>query len=89
MNAAPFVTLNIRDSYFAAPILNIFVPHVGQIPVVAGLLFFITTGWAFFISRLALHFTQYASIKFTSPGLYLALRKTCIDCASRSQESLR
>jgi hypothetical protein len=44
------------------PILNIFVPQVGQIPVVAFFLFFMTVGLGSFISFFALHFTQYACI---------------------------
>ena len=55
--------------YFADPrILNILVPHLGQVPL-AALLFvlplpFISTSETSFISLLALHFTQYASIVF-------------------------
>ena len=45
-----------------APILNIFVPQWEQVPWVAGLPFFIVTGVGSFISFLALHLTQYASI---------------------------
>jgi hypothetical protein len=48
--------------YLALPILNILVPQVGQIPEVAGRLFFITMALAAFISFLARHLTQYASI---------------------------
>jgi len=44
--------------YFPAPILNIFVPHVGQVPSVAGLPFFIVTDLAPLISRRVLHLTQ-------------------------------
>jgi hypothetical protein len=47
-----------RQVYLALPILNIFVPHVGQTPWVAGLPFFIVIALGSFISRLALHFTQ-------------------------------
>jgi hypothetical protein len=43
------------------PILNIFVPQVEQVPVVAGLPFFIVVDVGFLISFFALHFTQYAS----------------------------
>lgn len=52
--------------YDILPILYIFVPHVPHVPVTAGLPFFIVTSWASFISLFALHFTQYASIFFTS-----------------------
>jgi len=41
-----------------APILNILVLHTGQLPSVAGRPFFIVTGLAFVISRVALHFMQ-------------------------------
>jgi DNA protecting protein DprA len=41
--------------------LNIFVPHSGHLPSVAGRPFFIVIWTASFISRLVLHFTQYAS----------------------------
>ena len=47
-----------RQAYLALPILNIFVPHVGQTPWVAGLPFFIVISLVSFISRLALHLTQ-------------------------------
>jgi len=49
-----------------APILNILVPQSGQVPSVAGLPFFMVTGVGFFISFLALHFMQYASIEYAS-----------------------
>jgi len=41
---------------------NILVPQEGHSPWVAGLPFFMVTALVFFISFLALHFTQYASI---------------------------
>jgi hypothetical protein len=44
------------------PILNIFVPQLGQTPWVAGLPFFMVMLLASFISFFALHFTQYPSI---------------------------
>ena len=44
------------------PILNIFVPHTEQVPETACLPFFIVTCFSFFISLLALHFTQYACV---------------------------
>jgi len=37
------------------------VPHVGQVPLTAGLPFFSLVSLGFFISRFVLHFTQYAS----------------------------
>jgi hypothetical protein len=43
---------------YALPILNIEMPHVGHVPFVAGLPFFIVTAWVPFISLLSLHFTQ-------------------------------
>lgn len=45
----------------ALPILNTLVPQVEQVPVVAGLPFFIVVDVGFLISFFALHFTQYAS----------------------------
>jgi len=45
---------------YAAPILNIFVPHTGHLPSVAGRPFFMVICVASFISRLVLHLTQYA-----------------------------
>jgi hypothetical protein len=50
------VPWNVPADY--PPILNIFVPHTGQVPSVAGLPFFIVILFSFFISRFALHFTQ-------------------------------
>ncbi len=44
----------------AAPIRMIVVPHTGHLPLVAGFPFFSVTAAASFISRFALHFTQYA-----------------------------
>ena len=52
--------------YFVEPILNILVPHEGQVPWVADLPFFMVMLLESFISLLARHFTQYACIKFTS-----------------------
>ena len=43
---------------YALPILNIEIPHVGQVPFVAGLPFFMVTAEVPFISLLSLHFTQ-------------------------------
>jgi hypothetical protein len=56
-----------RQAYLALPILNIFVPQVGQTPWVAGLPFFIVISFVSFISRLALHLTQYAFIVLPPP----------------------
>jgi hypothetical protein len=51
----------MRDGNFQLlPILNIFVPQVGQTPWVAGLPFFIVMALASFISFLVRHLTQYA-----------------------------
>ena len=55
------------------PMRNIFVPQTGQVPWVAGLPFFIVIFCASFISRFALHFTQYAS---ATPGASLSSRWT-------------
>ena len=46
--------------YFLPRILNTFVPHLAQVPDNAFRPFFSLTSLGFFISRLALHFTQYA-----------------------------
>jgi hypothetical protein len=46
----------------ALPILDILVPQVGQVPEVAGRLFFMTIALAPFISFFARHLTQYASM---------------------------
>jgi hypothetical protein len=48
----------VREGGAQPPILNIFVPHTGQMPWVAGLPFFIVIFVASFISRFALHLTQ-------------------------------
>lgn len=58
------------------PMRNIFVPQTGQVPCVAGLPFFIVIFCASFISRFALHFTQYAS---ATPGASLSSRWTSSD----------
>ncbi len=55
------------------PIRNIPVPHLGQVPFMAFLLFFIVILLGFFISRLALHLTQYA---FTAAGIFPPLSPT-------------
>ena len=49
-----------RADYVAAPIRMIEVPHTGHLPFMAGFPFFSVTAAASFISRFALHFTQYA-----------------------------
>lgn len=41
---------------------NMLVPHVGHVPLTAGLPFFSLVSLGFFISRFVLHFTQYASV---------------------------
>lgn len=62
----PFCSLSLLPLY-APPILNILVPHTGHVPVVAGRPFLMVIGFGFFISRLVLHFIQYACIVcFTS-----------------------
>lgn len=57
---------NWRCVYPEAPILNIFVPHTGQVPWVAGRPFFMVICLASLISREALHFTQYPLATATS-----------------------
>jgi hypothetical protein len=56
----------ISIGYLLLPILYIFVPQAEHVPVVAGLPFFIVTCVGLFMDFLPLHFTQYASIRFTS-----------------------
>jgi len=69
-NAVFLAGIRWPDSYSAAlPILNSLVPQTEQIPVVAGLPFFIVVGCGSFISRFCLHFMQYASILSTSLGM--------------------
>jgi len=48
----------LAETHLVMPILNILVPHTGQVPSVAGRPFFIVIGLAFVISRVALHFMQ-------------------------------
>ncbi len=48
------------DQGYALPILNIFVPHAGHVPWVAGLPFFMVIAFESFISFFDLHLTQYA-----------------------------
>jgi hypothetical protein len=47
-----------KAAYAAFPILNNLVPQVAQVPVIAGLPFFIVIAVGFFISFFALHLTQ-------------------------------
>jgi hypothetical protein len=61
MFKAGLLWANEKVSCYLLPILYILVPQVGQVPVVAGLSFFIVTGFAPFISFFALHLTQYPS----------------------------
>jgi len=58
------------------PILNIFVLHVGQVPFIAGLPFFMVVDFGFFISLLVLHFTQYPVVITTNHKLDLILVKS-------------
>jgi hypothetical protein len=62
---------SMKNGYFAFPILNILVPQEGQVPLVAGLLFFMVTSCGDFISFLARHLTQYASI-FGAPPFWVS-----------------
>jgi len=48
----------LEASYYDFSMRNTFVPHFGQTPVVAGLLFFMVIFLGFLISTLDLHFTQ-------------------------------
>jgi len=49
------------NNYLFDLILKTFVPHFEQVPVTAGLPFFIVTSCGSLISVFALHLTQYAS----------------------------
>ncbi len=44
---------------YPLPILNMAVLHFGQVPLIAGLPFFMVYGFAPLMSRLSRHFTQY------------------------------
>lgn len=57
-------TFATRKIYFGFPILNMPVPHFGQVPLTAGFPFFSFTSFGSFIILFALHFTQYASTLF-------------------------
>ena len=61
--ALPVLECQVRwRSSYPLPILNTLVPQTGQVPCVAGLPFLSVTGLGLRISRLVLHFMQYASI---------------------------
>jgi hypothetical protein len=51
-------SLSVVVDFDQAPIRNIFVPHTGQVPSVAGFPFFMVILFSFRISRFALHLTQ-------------------------------
>jgi hypothetical protein len=55
-------SIDTNQLSYALPIRNTFVPHVGQVPCVAGLPFLNVTDVGLLISRFVLHLTQYASI---------------------------
>ena len=60
---------------FPPKILNITVPHVGHLPLMALRPFFITSSTASTISFFALHLTQYPSrIKFSHAGSFMQRR---------------
>ncbi len=48
----------VRFDYYALPILNTLVPHMGHTPWVAGFPFFIVIALGFLISVLPRHFIQ-------------------------------
>ena len=56
-----------KSEPYPLPIRYILVLHTGQVPVVAGLPFFMVVGVASRISLLVLHFRQYASIRCCLP----------------------
>jgi len=47
------------SKFYPLPILKMAVLHVGQVPLIAGLPFFMVYGLAPLMSRLSRHFTQY------------------------------
>ena len=81
-----------RDDYgYAFSILKTLVPHLGQTPVVAGLLFLRVTFLGFLISTLPLHFTQYACAICLSllPSLSCTCRQACSQAPGTSCEQYR
>ncbi len=62
MKSSPSESCQAADSQPYLPILNTFVPQVGQRPWVAGLPFFMVILLGSLISFLARHFIQYACI---------------------------
>ena len=52
----------LNREVYPLPILKMAVLHVGQVPLIAGLPFFMVYGPAPWISRLSRHFTQYPSV---------------------------
>lgn len=59
---AVLFVIGYERGYFAAPIRQMVVPQSGHLPFVMGLPFLVRLSTGSFISFLALHFTQYASI---------------------------
>ncbi len=55
MNGSKILSLE----FYPLPILKMAVLHVGHVPLIAGLPFFMVYGPGFPISRLSRHFTQY------------------------------
>ena len=51
--------LDFFKKSYPLPILKMAVLHVGHVPLIAGLPFFMVYGAGLPISRLSLHFTQY------------------------------
>jgi len=62
----------MSDKLYALPILNILVPHEGQVPWVAGFPFFIVIALGALISFFALHLTQYPCTQFALLFVYLS-----------------
>ncbi|MBN1559278.1 hypothetical protein JW998_03465 [candidate division KSB1 bacterium] len=59
--------INNRKGYCFGRILYMPVPQTEHFPFMAGRPFFIVTFSAFFISRFALHFTQYPTSAMMTP----------------------
>jgi hypothetical protein len=69
LGPAPFLEETDGEAVdqLALPILKIFVPHVGQVPSVAGRPFFMVIDFAPLISFFARHLTQYPSTPLPPP----------------------
>lgn len=85
-------TVSVRERcgvYLAAPIRMIVVPQTGHFPFIAGLPFFSVMAAASFISRFALHFTQYAwTMRFASRPESRGVHKGMVENGKRRKPTL-